>query len=51
MSKRFMLIKLHISNRISYTLDGFIGLMVNIEVGARGVMFVGVKKSTVSNLI
>ena len=36
---------------LDYVLDGFIGLMVNIKVAARGVVLVRAKESTVSDLI
>ena len=34
-----------------YVLEGFIGLLVNIEVAAKGVVFIRAKESTVSDLI
>ena len=36
---------------MDYVLQGFIGLMVNIEVAAKGAVFVRAKESTVSDLI
>ena len=37
--------------QMDYVLQGFIGLLVNIEVAAKGAVFVRAKESTVSDLI